>query len=81
MIEFDYKKIKNSFIDKKNKYYEDLGEKKSIENNIKRLEENLKKINNESEDLILVDTLLKEILAAMEELDEKCIYPVHPRNL
>ncbi len=60
MIEFDYKKLKNSFIDKKNKYYEDLGEKKSIENNIKRLEENLKKINNESEDLILVDTLLKE---------------------
>lgn len=60
MIEFDYKKLKNSFIDKKNKYYEDLGEKKSIENNIKRLEENLKKINNKSEDLILVDTLLKE---------------------
>ena len=60
MIEFDYKKLKNSFIDKKNKYYEDLGEKKSIENNIKRLEENLKKINNESEELILVDTLLKE---------------------
>ena len=60
MIEFDYKKLKNSFIDKKNKYYEDLGEKKSIENNIKRLEKNLKKINNESEDLILVDTLLKE---------------------
>lgn len=60
MIEFDYKKLKNSFIDKKNKYYEDLGKKKSIENNIKRLEENLKKINNESEDLILVDTLLKE---------------------
>ncbi|MDU3192946.1 MAG: UDP-N-acetylglucosamine 2-epimerase, partial [Finegoldia magna] len=23
---------------------------------------------------------LSEILAAMEELDEKCIYPVHPRN-
>lgn len=60
MIEFDYKKLKNSFIDKKNKYYEDLGKKKSIENNIKRLEENLKKINNKSEDLILVDTLLKE---------------------
>lgn len=60
MIEFDYKNLKNSFIDKKNKYYQDLGEKRSIENNINRLEENLKKINQESEDLILVDTLLKE---------------------
>lgn len=60
MIEFDYKNLKNSFIEKKNKYYQDLGEKRSIENNINRLEENLKKINQESEDLILVDTLLKE---------------------
>ena len=60
MIEFDYKNLKNSFIDKKNKYYQDIGEKRSIENNINRLEENLKKINQESEDLILVDTLLKE---------------------
>lgn len=60
MIEFDYKNLKNSFIDKKNRYYQDLGEKRSIENNINRLEENLKKINQESEDLILVDTLLKE---------------------
>lgn len=60
MLEFNYENLKNTFINKKNKYYQDLGEKKSIENNLKRLKDNLKKLDNKSEDLILVDTLLKE---------------------
>lgn len=60
MLEFNYDNLKNTFIDKKNKYYQDLGEKKSIENNLNRLKESLKKLDDESEDLILVDTLLKE---------------------
>lgn len=60
MLEFNYDNLKDSFLGKKNKYYQDLGEKKSIENNLKRLKESLKKLDDESEDLILVDTLLKE---------------------
>lgn len=60
MLEFNYDNLKDSFIDKKNKYYQAIGEKKSIENNLERLKDNLKKLNEESEDLILVDTLLKE---------------------
>lgn len=60
MLEFNYDNLKDSFLSKKNKYYQDLGEKKSIENNLKRLKESLKKLDDESEDLILVDTLLKE---------------------
>ncbi len=60
MFKFDYKYLKSRFVDKQNKYLQAMGEKNSIEKNIKRLESSLTDLDKNSEDLILVDTLLKE---------------------
>ncbi|WP_300410536.1 ATPase [Lagierella sp.] len=60
MNTFDYNSLRTKFSDKKNRYHQAMGEKISIEKNINRLKESLNQLDTQSEDLILVDTLLKE---------------------
>lgn len=60
MFEFNYNLLKENFNSRKNIYHQAIGEKNSIENNIKRLKEELSELDENSKDLILVDTLLKE---------------------
>lgn len=60
MIDLAYNDLLNQFYIRKEKYQLSLGEKRSIDSNINRIDIRLEELNNINEDLILVDTLLKE---------------------
>ncbi len=60
MIDIKYDDIKDIFFKRKNKYQLSLGEKKSIDENIFRIEKKIERLLENSEELILVDTLLKQ---------------------
>lgn len=60
MIDIDYKEILAKFNLKKEKYHLNLGQKKAIEDNINRINNRINKLIENNEDLLLVDTLLKQ---------------------
>ena len=60
MIDLSYNDILNQFFSRKENYQISLGEKRAIESNIHRIDIRLEEINNIYNDLVLVDTLLKE---------------------
>ncbi|QQK07617.1 hypothetical protein [Miniphocaeibacter halophilus] len=60
MIDIDYNEIISSFNSKKEKYQLNLGQKKAIENNINRIDKRINKLVENNQDLLLVDTLLKQ---------------------
>lgn len=60
MFDIEYDDILKSYNEKKEKFQLALGQKQAIEKNISRIDDKLKKLFEENEDLLLVDSLLKQ---------------------
>ncbi|WP_099203200.1 ATPase [Miniphocaeibacter massiliensis] len=60
MIDLDYDEISKLYENRKNNYQLALGQKEEINNNIQRIDDSIEKLINENENLILVDSLLKQ---------------------